>query len=263
MQREQLLAALPQSWRQRLRDFRFQPITRGMSDARVFRLHGPSGQTLYLKTGASNALAELRNEIERTRWLSARRLKVPAILDVYDDGRLGVALMTLLAGAHPQAAALLIADIVAALARGLRALHALSAADCPFDESLAARLSRARAAIEAGSIDGEEFDDRNAGRSPLEVYDALAAEAPRIKEDIVLVHGDATFDNLLLDAGGNLGFIDCGHAGRGDRYLDLEAITNDIGEHFGAQWIAPFARAYGLALDATKLRFFDDLYELF
>ena len=91
----------------------------------------------------------------------------------------------------------------------------------------------------------------------------LAADAPRITEDIVLVHGDATFDNLLIDRDGNLGFIDCGHAGRGDRTLDLEAVTSDIEEHFGPQWIEHFARSYGTALNPAKLRFFDDLYELF
>lgn len=263
MQRKELLATLPQRWRRRLGDFRFQAVTHGMSDAQVFRLHGPSGQRLYLKAAAPQALPELRSEIERTRWLSARHVKVPAILDVFDDGRLGVALMTALAGAHPYEATLPAADIIVALARGLRALHALSATDCPFDETTGARLARARAAIEAGPIDAAEFDDRNSGRSPLEIYGMLATEAPRIAEDIVLVHGDATFDNLLLDAEGHLGFIDCGHAGRGDRYLDLEAVTSDIAEHFGPQWIEPFARAYGITLDAAKLRFFDDLYELF
>jgi len=48
-------------------------------------------------------------------------------------------------------------------------------------------------------------------------------------EDLVLVHGDATFDNILIDADQNIGFIDCGHAGRGDRHLDLAAITEAIG----------------------------------
>jgi aminoglycoside phosphotransferase len=69
---------------------------------------------------------------------------------------------------------------------------------------------------------------------------------------------------LLIDDAGNVGFIDCGHSGRGDRYLDLDAVTNGIGEHFGPQWIERFALEYGdVKLDAAKLRFFSDLYELF
>ncbi len=263
MQRNDLLAGLPQRWRRRLSGYRFQSVNRGMSDALTFRLHGPAGQTLYLKAAAPDALPQLRNEIERTRWLAPRSVTVPDILDFFDDNRLGAALMTALPGAHPHEATLPPADIIASLARGLRALHALPAADCPFDETVAARLERARAAIEAGRVDPDEFDARNLGRSPLEIYRQLEAEAPRIKQDIVLIHGDATFDNLLIDAGGSLGFIDCGHAGRGDRTLDLQTIASDIEEHFGPQWIEPFARDYGVSLDQTKLRFFDDLYELF
>jgi kanamycin kinase/aminoglycoside 3'-phosphotransferase-2 len=80
----------------------------------------------------------------------------------------------------------------------------------------------------------------------------------------VLVHGDATFDNILIDAEGGIGFIDCGHAGRGDRYLDLHAITSDVGEHFGPEWVETFATRYNnIKLDRSKLLFFSDLYELF
>ncbi len=43
MQRKELLAALPQSWRRRLSDYRFQQIDRGMSDALTFRLHASVG----------------------------------------------------------------------------------------------------------------------------------------------------------------------------------------------------------------------------
>ncbi len=264
MQRKELLAALPQSWRRKLDGFRFQSVKQGMSEAQIFRLRGsPASQTLYLKAVRPDALADLHSEVERTRWLSERSVRVPEILDVFDDGRFGVALMTALPGAHPHETVMPVAAIVAHLARGLRSLHAIAAADCPFDETMAARLARARTAIAEGNVDPDEFDARNLGCSALEIYETLARDAPRIAQDIVLVHGDATFDNLLIDGDGNLGFIDCGHAGRGDRYLDLEAVTSDIDGHFGPQWIEPFARYYGITLDAAKLRFFDDLYEFF
>src|SRR5665213_2400960 len=249
MQRKELLAALPQSWRRMLGDFRFQSVEHGMSDARIFRLRDPASQTFYLKAAMSaavsdgmsddksDALSEFRSEIERTRWLSTRNVPVPEILDLFDDGRIGAALMTALPGSHPHELAQPPAEIVAHLARGLRALHARTAADCPFDETTAARLARARAMIDENRIDPNAFDERNVGRSPLKIYQRLAADAPRIPNDIVIVQGDATFDNLLIDAEGALGFIDCGHAGRGDRYLDLEAVTSDIDEHFGVQWV--------------------------
>ena len=95
------------------------------------------------------------------------------------------------------------------------------------------------------------------------IYDRLLRTRPA-SEDLVLVHGDATFDNILIDPDQNIGFIDCGHAGRGDRYLDLAAITEAIADHFGPAWVGTFGRAYGnVTLDAARLAFFSDLYELF
>jgi hypothetical protein len=53
MQRKEQLAALPQSWRNILGDFRFQAAKHGMSDTQIFRLRGGcasfASQTLYLK----------------------------------------------------------------------------------------------------------------------------------------------------------------------------------------------------------------------
>ena len=57
MQRKELLAALPQSWRRMLGDFRFQSVEHGMSDARIFRLRNPASQTFYLKAAKSDAIS--------------------------------------------------------------------------------------------------------------------------------------------------------------------------------------------------------------
>jgi aminoglycoside 3'-phosphotransferase-2 len=83
-------------------------------------------------------------------------------------------------------------------------------------------------------------------------------------EDIVVVHGDATLTNLIIGANGDLGFVDCGHCGRGDRYIDLAVLAAEIEEHHGPEAAMRFIRAYGLDFwDARKARYFSDLYELF
>jgi aminoglycoside phosphotransferase len=259
-----LLSTLPPSWQRKLDAFHFEPIERGMSAARLFRLRGPSSEEYYLKLSPPDGLADFHTEVVRTRWLFGSGVRVPDVLEVCDNGRAGAAaLMTAVSGSHPQEVRQPVADVIRQLARGLQALHSLAVTDCPFDESIAVRLARAREMIKEGRIDAEDFAERNRGRSPQAIYEQLVANTPPA-EEIVVVHGDAKFDNLLIDDKGNIGFIDCGHSGRGDRYVDLEAVTSDIDEYFGASWNEKFALDYGKAeLDSAKLRFFSDLYELF
>lgn len=255
---------LPASWRRALRRFAIEPVGRGMSEAGLFRLRDDAGgDWLYLKIYRGEAAsAALRNEVERTEWLAGCGIVVPRFLRLCEDRLLAAGLMTALPGCHPQHARMPVAELMGRLADGLRKLHAIPAHACPFDETVEARLARARAAIAEGDVDPDNFLERNRGLPPQAIYTKLTRTVPE-HEDIVVVHGDATFDNLLIDAK-NVGFIDCGHAGRGDRHLDLAAMVADIDAYFGAACIPLFARSYGQAtFDARKLEFFSDLYELF
>jgi hypothetical protein len=46
-------------------------------------------------------------------------------------------------------------ELIRQLAGGLRKLHSIPARDCPFDETVGARLARARAAIAEGLVDAD------------------------------------------------------------------------------------------------------------
>jgi aminoglycoside 3'-phosphotransferase-2 len=257
-----LLPLLPAEWQSELRASRVRPVHGGMSGATLVRVQHPD-RDAYLKIASGPHLAALRAEIERTTWLAGRGVRVPRLLRVFDDGRAAAVMMSALAGAHPGDARQPVGDIIRAVARGLSGLHALPVHDCPFDETVASRLAQARGMMSRGRVAPEHFADRNRGLAPQDIYDRLLRTRPA-REDLVLVHGDATFDNILIDADQNIGFIDCGHAGRGDRYLDLAAITEAIADHFGPAWVETFGRAYGnVRLDAARLAFFSDLYELF
>ena len=57
-----------------------------------------------------------------------------------------------------------------------RALHAVPAVDCPFDESVAVRLGRAQTLVERGEIDPKEFAPRNQHSSPYALLERLRCE---------------------------------------------------------------------------------------
>ena len=240
---------------------RLARVRGGMSGATVLRVSGPAQPLRYVKIARRHYAASLRDEIARTRWLTACGIAVPHILQVDDQSDCVAMLMDAAPGLPIDDSPLPPPHIAAALGAALAALHALPAADCPFDETLATRLARATAAVAEGDIDGDDFDDRNSGVAPDALLARLGAAAPA--EDIVVVHGDATLDNVMIDDRGRVSFIDCGNAGRGDRYLDLAVMASGIAENFGAAATKEFARAYGGTWDDAKARYYLDLYELF
>lgn len=195
-------------------------------------------------------------------WLAHCHVRVPQILRVEDKAAHIFLLTEAVPGFPADESPLATADLVTAIARALARLHALPVAECPFDESIATRLSRASAAIASGEVDPDAFDPRNQGTDPADLLARLARNRPA--EDLVVVHGDATLSNVIVDSDGTVGFVDCGNAGRADRYTDLAVIYADISDHYGAEAARRFSRIYGHAgWDEAKARFFSDLYELF
>jgi aminoglycoside phosphotransferase len=239
-----------------------------MGGAAVFRVTDPARGCRYLKVARGSEAEPLRQEIARTEWLASRHIRVPEFLMKACTDEVTAVLMTAISGRHlvPGQAAGGAGDrpaMVRAIGRGLARLHALPAVDCPFDEMPRTRLARARADIDRNLIDGSQFDDRNAGVTPDMLYRRLAGAVP-VPEDVVVAHGDATLENILVGAGGEPGFIDCGQAGRSDRYLDLALIEADLRNDFGPDAAEGFLAAYGLReWDDRKAAFYRDLYELF
>jgi aminoglycoside 3'-phosphotransferase II len=256
------LSLLTQPEWQDLSRARIEPVTEGMSGALLFRVTENGQPGRYLKIAREEMMASLRNEIARTRWLASQGIRVPPILRVEERGDELAILTGGLPGAPADDNPLAEDLLVDAMARAMAALHRLSPAACPFDESLAVRLATATKAVATDDVDPEYFDPRNHGVAPAVLLERLMADPPR--EDFVVAHGDASLANLIVDADGRVGFVDCGNAGRGDRYLDLAVLAGEIEATFGAAATARFIRAYGLVTwDAAKARYFSDLYELF
>jgi aminoglycoside 3'-phosphotransferase II len=256
------LSLLPPDWQSDLSRARIELVESGLGGARLFLIVRDGAPLRYLKIARDSVAPALRQEIERTAWLAQRGLRVPTILRTNDGPGHVAMLMEAVPGVAADASPLPPLKLAEALARGLAGLHALPAADCPFDESLAVRLARAAAAIAAGEVEAEAFAPRNRGVAPEALLARLIAE--QASEDLVLVHGDATLSNIVVDGAGGIGFVDCGNAGRGDRYLDLGVLAADIDDHFGEEAAAHFARVYGRQpWDGAKARYYSDLYELF
>jgi len=260
--REQAIALLPESWRSELIGARWAPVD-SQSGAAVWRVRHPTLRERFLKLGTGSCAQAIRREIERTAWLHSQSVNVPPVLQAVTAPDFAAVLFAALPGEPLDSCRLPPGAIIPVLARAFSRLHSLAAADCSFDEGMQTRLERAKEAIAAGAVDRAQFDDRNADKSPEDLFAQLTTKVP-VPEPPVVVHGDATFSNLLFDPAQQIGFVDCGNCGRADRYVDLSLLAAEIGERYGTEWIEVFCRSYGLpGWDRARQDFYLDLYEFF
>jgi aminoglycoside 3'-phosphotransferase II len=255
---ERLLSVLPRAWHPALSHVRIERVRSGMSAASVFRV----GASHFLKLAQGAGAHDLREEIDRTAWLGQRGVRVARVERVYDEGGFVAVLSEALAGSSADETDLAPEMVVPALARALSALHAVPSADCPFDESIAVRLRRGGTLVEKGEVDPKAFAQRNRDASPEVLLERLERNVP--SETFVVAHGDATLSNMIVSNDLCVGFIDCGHAGRADPYVDLALVAEGLAERFGSAMVDCFMDTYGgRALDERKRDYFLDLYELF
>src|SRR5262249_51403960 len=232
LQVENALRVLPRDWQAKLKDSQLEPVTSGMSGAFIFRVLGPTSEAGYLKLASAVAADELLQEIARTEWLSSHQVRVPKFLMKLHTESITAVFMTAVPGQHLTNDSDDFFGMLRSMAKGLARLHALPIGNCSFDEMPRTRLERARDAIDQNLIDASQFDDRNSGVTPAMLYQRLIG-AIKPSEDIVVVHGDATLSNMLIEPNGELGFIDCGHSGYSDRYVDLALIEAELADEFG------------------------------
>jgi len=149
------------------------------------------------------------------------------------------------------------------LATALRDLHRLPIASCPFDHRREKRLPVAKARMEAGIVDEEDFDAARLGKSAAELFAELESLKPG-DEDLVVSHGDACLPNFIASDGRFAGYIDCSRLGVADRYQDIALACRSIADNFGAALLQPFLARYGMsAPDPARLYYYQLLDEFF
>jgi aminoglycoside phosphotransferase len=258
-----LTARLPADLRQRIAGMTWEENQIGWSGVRVFRLDGPHGSGQYLKI--AQPPHDLTPEKQRLEWLQGR-LPVPQLLNFTDDPAGQFLLMSAIPGlvAFDDQFRDRRAQIIELLADGLRQIHRVEIAGCPFDRRVAALIEQARSNIVAGRVGGGDFEANHDGRSAHDLLAEAIAIRPA-EEDLVFTHGDYCLPNVLIDADSMIinGYVDWGQAGVADRYYDLAFIARSIVYNFGEEWVAPFWEAYGVTeVDHARIAFFRLIDEL-
>lgn len=238
-----------------------QAITLGRSDASIWRFDG-DGETLFLKAEPVHPLSELPGEAQRLQWLGTMPVPAPELRAHFEEDGFTWLLMTALPGADLTHLVDRPETLRNALATGLRALHELEPASCPFDHRLDAKLASGAANMAAGRVDETDFDQSREGWTAQQVLDWLLQHRPEA-EDLVVAHGDASLPNIMARDGAFSGIIDCGRLGIADRWQDLALACRSLIYNCGQEHVAPFLATYGAAWDEERYRYYCTLDELF
>lgn len=237
-------------------------ITVGQSDCDVWRITLGDGNAVFLKSEPVHPLSELPGEIERLNWLTRMGFKAPRVIDAEQDGERLWLLMSAVPGQDLTHYIDQPIQFVRAYAQGLKRMHALDPAHCPFDHSIVAQLEKGAERVRAGLVDESDFDPARMGWTAQQVLDWLLANQPEVG-DLIVTHGDASTPNILAEDGRFSGMVDCGRMGRADVWQDLALACRSIAFNVGEEHIAEFLRAYGAEWDEAKYRFYCTLDELF
>ncbi|MGO4481177.1 aminoglycoside 3'-phosphotransferase [Rhizobium pisi] len=248
----------------RLSGYRMEQDALGRSAASVFRLEGEGLPALYLKVEEVAPFGELADEAARLGWLKAAGLPCPDVIARESDGERNWLLISALPGSDlASASALTPLACVELLAAALLDLHRLPIASCPFDHRREKRLPIAKARMEAGIVDEEDFDAARLGKSAAELFAELESLKPG-DEDLVVSHGDACLPNFIASDGRFAGYIDCSRLGVADRYQDIALACRSIADNFGEGLLQPFLARYGMSVpDPARLNYYQLLDEFF
>lgn len=254
---------LPPEWRIRLSRYRFERDAVGRSSAGVFKLIADREPSLFLKRELAGPFAELPDEATRLRWLAGAGIDCPDVIAQDRHDGQNWLLISAMPGRDLSAVSITPHQCIEILAKALRLLHAIDISTCPFDHSLSNRLALAKARMEAGEVDEDDFDDARLGQSADDLFRILESRKPDAA-DLVVTHGDACLPNLLEHEGRFSGFIDCARLGVADRYQDLALAYRSVCENLGEAWGQPFLDLYGVPKpDRAKLGYYQLLDEFF
>ncbi len=190
----------------------------------------------FVKWNPFTSGVDLELERRRLDWVSDRH-PAPRVVDFGSDEHAQWLVTETLPGEHavgdtwrarrPEA--------VAAIATGLRTIHAIAIDDFPSDWAAEVWMARTPAGI---------------------------GERPPVL-DPVLVHGDACAPNTLISSGGDwTGNVDFGDLGIGDRWADLAIASLSLDWNFGEGHQHELYEAYGLEADHERIEYYRALWHL-
>ena len=220
----------------------------GDSGDQVYRITAAEAPNRWVKTSSRMKHMELAGQRDRLNWIGDK-LPVPKVLGYAQTADRQWLVTTEIPGLAACDDDLTIPkpEKVRMLARGLREIHSIDPAGCPFVETIADKLARAEKIMET-----EDHWNRS-------LY-ALLQRLPRPADDLVFCHGDYCEPNIMFHEGKISGYVDLGFAGVADRCADFIQACYSLVRNGDKDYVDLFFSEYGMKkVDFNKILYFQVL----
>ena len=246
----------------------------------TFDSKGKSGAVIMMFHDAvlkiEKASDEVRREERVISWLGSSLYVPSTIMSVEENGTI-YRLMERIRGKDLSSPCFLETPtlLLDLCARAYEALFSIEISDCPSCRSLDICLKEAEERVENNLVDVDDTDPSTFGKggfsSPEKLLEWLIDNKP--EEEKSFIHGDFCLPNIILGENGDIGFIDLGRSGVGDRYNDIALLSRTLksnyeGRYNGGKQYTGYREEMiferlGVKKDEDKVRYYLLLDELF
>jgi kanamycin kinase/aminoglycoside 3'-phosphotransferase-3 len=261
------LESLPEGIKEILQEQEYTIDSIGRSNSHIWIF-----DELVLKIESKSKQA--KNEYQMLKWMK-ENIIVPNIKGYAVDTKNQYLLMTRFKGQ-------MLSDLfltndgevcIKLLAKGLKTLWSTPHTGCPNVINLDEKLREALERIKKNRIDIENAEPETFGENgfanPMELWTYLLENKP--EEETYIVHGDYCLPNIFMLENEEVGYIDLGRAGIGDRWQDIalavRSIKHNLIDHHKENQFSSlyslFFKELGIEPNERKIQYYILLDELF